>query len=538
MNNTKFYLRQEIAIEPLVYSWYAHPFMLPPAAVAMFIRDKVKLMKSYLVAPELHEMAMKSPDMAGSMFLNMPAARANEVAALLESTLAENEDRITFAEDVIWLYRFLLREAKGYSLESLYRQVPQRLKGFVELLYDVNNQPSFRFFETLLYNSKWNSTAGQSLLFLEMPDGSRGYISDTPRIRQAGEYELEIPFRDKRIDEIARLRVVPQSYDTICSYFPEDMRPYFDKLFTASATQQDPSANYSGEDVRVRYFGHACVLIQTKDVSILIDAFINYSSKQSETNYTFQDLPDVIDYVLITHSHGDHIIPEYLLQIRYKIRHMVVPRNGNGNLEDPSLKLLLKSIGFEHVLELDELDEISIPDGQIIGMPFLGEHCDLTIKSKILHLVKLKGRSFMFASDSSNLEIEVYRIAKSVVGDVDVLFLGMESEGAPLSLNYGALMPEELNRKMDQSRRVNGSDFESGYAIVREFNPAAVYIYAMGLEPWTHYILGIQYTEESVQLMEANKLISKCLEEGIHAELLKYKKELIFTSNVTAELQL
>jgi hypothetical protein len=88
-------------------------------------------------------------------------------------------------------------------------------------------------------------------------------------------------------------------------------------------------------------------------------------------------------------------------------------------------------------------------------------------------------------------------------------------------------MTEPLNWKMDQSRRVNGSDFDSGYAIVREFNPSAVFIYAMGLEPWTRYILGIQYTEESVQLQEANKLITKCRDEGTHAELLQYKKEII-----------
>lgn len=33
-------------------------------------------------------------------------------------------------------------EAQGFSLEPLYQKVPENLKGFVELVYDLNNKAS------------------------------------------------------------------------------------------------------------------------------------------------------------------------------------------------------------------------------------------------------------------------------------------------------------------------------------------------------------------------------------------------------------
>lgn len=521
-----YYLRPNTVIEPIVANWYAHAYLISPGTAPMIIRDKIKLMRSFMASPELHELATKDSSVVGRTFLNVPAAQKDVVAQLLQKTIQDNEERIEFANSITSLYHLLLKEAKGFSLEGLYKNVPANLKGFVELVYDVNNQPGFRFFESMLYKSRSYDPGAQGMFFFEMDPVVRGNISDTPRIRSEQTFEWNVPFRHKTIDQVARLREQPQTAATIRSYFHENMNGLFNRFFTEEAPARPADANYTGDDIRIRYYGHACVLLQTSQVSILIDPFINYSTDQCQTNFTFLDLPDTIDYVLITHNHADHIIPEYLLQLRYKIKHIVVPRNGNGNLEDPSLRLMLENIGFESVLQLDELESIRIPDGEIIGMPFLGEHCDLSIRSKILHLVRLRGKSVLLASDSSNLEIEVYRLLKEIIGTVDIIFLGMESEGAPLSLNYGPFMTQELNRKMDQSRRVNGSDFNSGYAIVNEFQPKEVYVYAMGLEPWTKYILGIKYTEESIQLIEANKLIDTCLERGIHAELLEYKKEL------------
>jgi len=55
---------------------------------------------------------------------------------------------------------------------------------------------------------------------------------------------------------------------------------------------------------RITWLGHSTVLIQTaKDTNLLIDPFIAQNPKYPK-DYV---LPEKIDYVFLTHGHGDHI---------------------------------------------------------------------------------------------------------------------------------------------------------------------------------------------------------------------------------------
>ena len=150
---------------------------------------------------------------------------------------------------------------------------------------------------------------------------------------------------------------------------------------------------------------------------------------------------------------------ESLLQLRHKIKNVVVPRNGGGSLEDPSLKLVLQNTGFNNVIEVDELDSIEIEGGSIDAVPFLGEHADLNIRTKTAYMVRLGDKQTLFMADSNNLEFMVYDHIQRLYGDVDVLFIGMECDGAPLTWIYGSLFSKAIDRKMDRSRRLSGSDF-------------------------------------------------------------------------------
>jgi L-ascorbate metabolism protein UlaG (beta-lactamase superfamily) len=205
---------------------------------------------------------------------------------------------------------------------------------------------------------------------------------------------------------------------------------------------------------------------------------------------------------------------------------VLVPKNNGGGLADPSLKLVLRHIGFKNVSELDEMETIEIEGGSITGLPFLGEHADLNIRTKIAHLVNLKGRSIMCAADSNNIEPKLYEHIHRLIGNIDVMFLGMECDGGPLSWLYGPLLTKPLARKLDQSRRLNGSNYERGFDIVNRLNPKQVYVYAMGQEPWLTYLTSIQYTEESRPIVDSNRLVEECRGRTISSERLFGTKEL------------
>jgi hypothetical protein len=218
-----------------------------------------------------------------------------------------------------------------------------------------------------------------------------------------------------------------------------------------------------------------------------------------------------------------------MLQLRHKIGSVVVPRSGSGQLQDPSLKMLLRQIGFKNVYEMDEMETIELAGAEITGLPFLGEHADLDIRSKLAYLCRLGRRSMLFAADSCNVEPRLYERVQESVGDIDVAFVGMECDGAPLSWVYGPLLTRPLDRKMDQSRRLAGSNYERAIDIVNRFRCRATYVYAMGQEPWLNYIMSVKYTEQSNPIIASNKLIEDCRSRGIQAERLFGEKEILLS---------
>jgi L-ascorbate metabolism protein UlaG (beta-lactamase superfamily) len=436
---------------------------------------------------------------------------------------------LRFAESVKALDDLLRNEAKGFSLEPLYAKVPENLRGYVELVYDLNHTPSMRFIEGLLYRSEYYKPSLQSLALSLIEQDERPFVLSTPRLPSDGVLFLRKPFVHHAIDELFKMKETPQTFEYINELL--ELETDHQSLFKTFLTQEapPPAPKYDGDGVRLRYFGHACVLIETKDVSILVDPVVSYKYDNGIERFTFADLPETIDYVLITHSHQDHIMLETLLQIRHKVKNVILPRNRGGSLEDPSLKLMLQNIGFAGVVDLEEMESREIPGGAITGLPFFGEHADLNIGSKIAHLIKLKGKKFLFAADSNNIEPVLYRHLFSVLGDIDVLFLGMECDGAPMSWLYGSLATRPIDRKMDQSRRFSGSNYERGIAIVNQFNCKEVYVYAMGQEPWLNYAMSIKYTEESNPIVASNKLVADCRGRGIASERLFGTKELLYS---------
>lgn len=531
MSNEKVYLKPNVVIEPLFDRWYAWAHLISPATAAMNVVGRhLKIMNSYIQAPNIHAAAVKNPKMLGGPFMDLGGGRVEDVKALRNRTMETQKDLVEFAQAVKDLEKLLKEHPKGYSLEPLYAKIPAPLKGYVELVYDLNNNPSFRFFEHLLYHSKIYKPSSQSIALWITNNDERPFVLSTPRLDQDHVLHLDIPFSNAAIDLLSSMKRRPQPLDYIKKVLgiePKD-EPLFETFFTQEAHR--PYKPYEGDKVRMRYFGHACILVETQGVSILLDPLISYYGYQTSiAHYSDVDVPDVIDYALITHNHQDHILFETLLPLRHKIKNLVVPRTTTGGLQDPNLKLMFRNTGFENVIEVEDMESIKFKDCTITGIPFIGEHSDLNIQAKICHHVKIGEFSMLFLADSCNVDPDLYKHVHALIGDVDVIFLGMECDGAPLTWLYGPLLSEELPRDMDSSRRLAGSNFERGKALVDVFNPLEVYVYAMGQEPWLEFISSLKYTDESNPIVQSNKLIDYCRQKGLIAERLFGEKEILYS---------
>jgi len=369
----------------------------------------------------------------------------------------------------------------------------------------------------------------QEIMLHATGETDRHFFMSTPRLEHPDKFFFKMRFSDKRLDALARMRSEPASFDAIANLLEVDEadKPTFRKFFSAQAPQRHGARDYSEGGMRMRFFGHACVLFQTAHVSILLDPFVGIEDTD-ENRFTINDLPETIDYVVISHSHQDHFNAEMLIQLRYRIKRVIVPANNSGNITDPSMKLTLKELGFENVDVLDCMDEIQVPGGQILSLPFTGEHADLAIYSKQAIVLTLEGKKFMFLVDSDGRDIALYQRLKRKIGEVDVLFIGMECAGAPLNWLYEPLLGKPVNRRNNESRRLSGADCERAWNILAEVKSPRVFVYAMGQEPWMRYIMGLEYTADSVQLTESDKFVKQCIENGIEAERLYLRREVIF----------
>jgi len=531
MTEPELYLRPNAMAEPLVDGWYAWAHLIPPATAARNLTQRhLKIMDSYIESPETHASAVKNPLLLGGPFMDFEGNRVQEVRQLRDRTLRERKKLLDLSSAIEKLDQLLREKGTGFSLESLYAEVPNELQGYVELVYDLNNHPSFRVIEPLLYRSEYYEESMQSIMLSEISRDDRPFVLSTPRLDEGEALQLEMPFSSPALDDLFRMKVASMTLSKIREKLNLNEKDAAKLRTFLTSEAPKPYSRYEGDGARWRYFGHACILLETGGVSVLTDPVLSYTYESDISRYTYDDLPPVIDYVLITHNHQDHILFETLLQLRHRIRNVVVPRNGGGSLQDPSLRLVLNQCGFKNVIELAEMEEIRFEKGSLQALPFLGEHGDLNVMTKAAWKLNANGQNLLFAADSCNISPKMYGHIHREIGDVDALFVGMECNGAPMSWIYGPLITQRIERQKDHSRRLAGSDFERAKAIVDQFHCKEVYVYAMGQEPWLNYVMSVKYTEASKPIVESNRLVEYCKSQGIVAERLFGEKEILLPS--------
>jgi L-ascorbate metabolism protein UlaG (beta-lactamase superfamily) len=522
MSATQYLLKSDVVIEPLISRWYAWSHMISPATACLSLAYRyLPLMESFVSSPDIHEAACKNPALRGGPFVDLPPARVDEVQALLEST-KQQVQMIQFGEGLRQSLRLLMKNADGFSIEQYYSQLPESVKGYVELVYTLSGAPDIRVIEPLLYKKKYQRPDMQSAMMYRVKGNDRPFAFSTPRLKTTGALEINKPFESNLYDFLAQLRTHPQPFEAIANALSvtDAELELLRSFLTEAEVDARPSVKTPLGKTRWRYFGHACVLVESPSgANVLVDPLIAYEGDDALPRFTLADLPERIDFVVLTHNHADHVLIETLLAIRHKVDTVVVPASG-GSLVDPSLKLMLESIGFKKVIALEVFEQLAHHDLTLIALPFIGEHGDLDIKSKVAWLMKAGEDTMLFAADSNNLEPKMYDLIKEIYGEVTTLFLGMECLGAPFSWVYGAYMPLAVDRKKDQSRRLNGSDFERGLKVIESLGCKNVYVYAMGAEPWLQFVTSIDPAEDTVPAINAKKLIDHCHSIGITAQRL------------------
>lgn len=532
-------LHHSTVVEPLVNRWEAWAQLIPPVPSSLHLREyQIKLLNSYLADPHGHAEMCAKPKLRSGPFVDIVPDRAGEVEGFLkhtEKTLAAN---LQLAKATIDFQNYLVGEAKGQSLDPYYQQLPDEMRGYVELTYDYYHRPAVRFFEGLLYESPYYRSDVQSFRMLrQQHDNARSFIMSTPRLPESDELEWTAPFDSPAVDDLFRLNSKPQPL----GYIRELLGVSPDKAdLLLSFLSDEPAAEspetWDGPDARVRYFGHACVLVQWKGVSILTDPYIGVRPVNGGIDrLAYDDLPERIDYVLVTHNHHDHFCLETLLRLRHRIGCLVVPRSTGFFYGDVSLKLLAQKVGFKNVVELDAMQSIPLPDGHIVAIPFMGEHGDLP-HSKLAYVVRTGSRQIMFAADSDCLDESMYENVRRSLGPIQTVFLGMECVGAPLSWGCGPFFPVKLDRTIDQTRRYKGADSLRAQKLLAAVEAEQLYIYAMGMEPWFEHLLGLAYEEDATQLIESSNLLKVVREAGFKsAERLFGKSEIILPAIVERE---
>ena len=391
------------------------------------------------------------------------------------------------------------------------------------MVVDVNHNPDFRLIEPLIYASPYYRPNLQSISFgLLSQVERRPFVLSTPRLPDDRHLHVNAQFDDKKLDQIFAARTTPisqaQMVELFEGYQMQGGVDYRD-LFTTEEVKTTYVAPQAGQ-VRFNHLGHAGLMIESAECTVMIDPIIASRGVDNKDKIiSYIDLPPQIDYVLITHSHSDHLNLETLLQLRHKIKTILVPKNNGGTLVDPSLKLLLKQFHF-NVVELDEMEIVEFDCGYLQSIPFLGEHGDLHIRSKTGWFVNMHNKRIYAGADSSNLEPKLYDYIQQQTGDLDIMAIGMECVGAPYTWLYGALNTSTLAHGQKESRRLNGSDCCTVKRMIESFKPKQVYVYALGMETWFTYFMGLDYSDDSEQIVESGQLLDYCASINIPASRL------------------
>jgi L-ascorbate metabolism protein UlaG (beta-lactamase superfamily) len=428
---------------------------------------------------------------------------------------------IAFATAVAQAEELLIAHALGESMEPLYARLPDVVKGYVELVYDYYSRPSLRFDEGLLYRSPYYKPELQTVsVFTLDNDECRTFATSTPRPRSQDLCEIRVPFNDDRLTKLFAMDVEPCERANAHKLLHDLGVPAAACNALLEPARPPQAIARPSKGLHLRNFGHACIFFDDGKTTVLVDPFLSAQANQGAPRYTFADLPTTIDYALVTHAHIDHFVVETLMRLRHRVRTLIVPRNLGLCYADVSLRRVAQQLGYCDVREVATGDTIRFPDGEILITPFWGEHGDVAHGNKCTYLLRFGTKRALIFADAQALEPRVYQRLRAEVGTIDTVFMNTETEGALLTWHNRWVFPPKRTQKLDMKRRCRGSNKSEALALLEALGAKSLVNYAMGLEPWTWWILGPSPPPTDVRFTEADALMAEVRARGGRAQRL------------------
>jgi hypothetical protein len=114
----------------------------------------------------------------------------------------------------------------------------------------------------------------------------RPFVLSTPRFEDDSSLNLRIPFNNPVVDELFRLKSSPGCEGQIKEML--GLSGSQTELLESFLTPEPPPpyVPYEGPGVRWRYFGHACILIESQGVSMSFDPVLSYTYEGGISRYT------------------------------------------------------------------------------------------------------------------------------------------------------------------------------------------------------------------------------------------------------------
>ena len=158
----------------------------------------------------------------------------------------------------------------------------------------------------------YNHTGGQMLIQRD------AFFLSTPRL--AGEQTLNLRFSDPIVDTLAKARLsgAPGAHLEAALGLERGGEAWNALTTTTAPALPAPQPALAEGEVRVTYFGHACVLLESAQSTVLMDPALSWERYAPDAPLSMRDLPGRLDYLVISHGHHDHFSPEMLLQLRWR----------------------------------------------------------------------------------------------------------------------------------------------------------------------------------------------------------------------------